>query len=269
MTASAHVAERADVVVVGAGVGGLAVAIRLAVAGRRVVVLERNDVDRRQAGDGPRRRGHVRRRAVAADAAARVRRAVPRRPARRWPTRSTLVPPRSRSSATAGPTAPSLVVPDDGDARVAAFEALAARRRSGVAAVRRARPAHLGRQRADVPRRSDDRSARAGCAGCARPATSSPSIRCGRCTAAPPPRSTTRASCSGPGRYATYSGSSPYRAPATLACIPHVESRYGCWYPRGRARRAAGRAGPRGRARRCRRADRGRRRPHPRRATAR
>lgn len=35
------------------------------------------------------------------------------------------------------------------------------------------------------------------------------------------------------GRYATYSGSSPYRAPATLACIPHVESRYGCWYPMG------------------------------------
>jgi phytoene desaturase len=32
------------------------------------------------------------------------------------------------------------------------------------------------------------------------------------------------------GRYATYSGSSPFRAPATLACIPHVERRYGCWY---------------------------------------
>ncbi len=35
------------------------------------------------------------------------------------------------------------------------------------------------------------------------------------------------------GRYATYSGSSPYRAPATLACIPHIESRFGCWYPPG------------------------------------
>ncbi len=35
------------------------------------------------------------------------------------------------------------------------------------------------------------------------------------------------------GRYATYSGSSPFRAPATLACIPHLESRFGCWYPRG------------------------------------
>ena len=36
--------ERADVVVVGAGVGGLAAAIRVAATGRRVVVLERNDV---------------------------------------------------------------------------------------------------------------------------------------------------------------------------------------------------------------------------------
>ncbi len=35
------------------------------------------------------------------------------------------------------------------------------------------------------------------------------------------------------GRYATYSGSSPYRAPATLACIPAIESRFGCWYVRG------------------------------------
>jgi phytoene desaturase len=34
-------------------------------------------------------------------------------------------------------------------------------------------------------------------------------------------------------RYATYSGSSPYRAPATLACIAHVEAEFGCWYPMG------------------------------------
>lgn len=35
------------------------------------------------------------------------------------------------------------------------------------------------------------------------------------------------------GRYATYSGSSPSAAPATLACIPHIEARFGCWYPKG------------------------------------
>ena len=32
------------------------------------------------------------------------------------------------------------------------------------------------------------------------------------------------------GRYATYAGSSPYRTPATLACIPFIEQEYGCWY---------------------------------------
>ncbi len=35
------------------------------------------------------------------------------------------------------------------------------------------------------------------------------------------------------GRYATYSGSSPRRAPATLACIPSIEAREGVWYPLG------------------------------------
>jgi len=34
-------------------------------------------------------------------------------------------------------------------------------------------------------------------------------------------------------RYATYSGSSPYGAPATLACIAHVEQAFGAWYVRG------------------------------------
>jgi phytoene desaturase len=34
-------------------------------------------------------------------------------------------------------------------------------------------------------------------------------------------------------RYATYSGSSPFRAPATLGCIPHLELGYGAWYPLG------------------------------------
>jgi len=34
-------------------------------------------------------------------------------------------------------------------------------------------------------------------------------------------------------RYATYSGSSPYRAPATLACIAHVEQALGAWYVEG------------------------------------
>jgi len=34
-------------------------------------------------------------------------------------------------------------------------------------------------------------------------------------------------------RYATYSGSSPFEAPATLSCIPHIEQALGAWYVRG------------------------------------
>ena len=35
------------------------------------------------------------------------------------------------------------------------------------------------------------------------------------------------------GRYATYSGSSPHLAPATLSCIAHVEQEHGCWHVTG------------------------------------
>ncbi|MEO5931414.1 MAG: phytoene desaturase family protein [Candidatus Kapaibacterium sp.] len=35
------------------------------------------------------------------------------------------------------------------------------------------------------------------------------------------------------GRFATYNGSTPYRAPATLNVIPHVELGFGAWYPVG------------------------------------
>lgn len=34
-------------------------------------------------------------------------------------------------------------------------------------------------------------------------------------------------------RYATYSGSSPFRAPATLSCIAHIEQSLGAWYVDG------------------------------------
>ena len=35
------------------------------------------------------------------------------------------------------------------------------------------------------------------------------------------------------GRYATYSGSSPFATPATLSCIPALEADEGAWYPAG------------------------------------
>jgi len=34
-------------------------------------------------------------------------------------------------------------------------------------------------------------------------------------------------------QYATYSGASPFKAPATLACIPHAEFEFGGWYIEG------------------------------------
>lgn len=40
-------------------------------------------------------------------------------------------------------------------------------------------------------------------------------------------------------RFATYNGSSPYRAPATLNVIPHVELAFGAWYPEGGMRAVA------------------------------
>jgi phytoene desaturase len=41
-------------------------------------------------------------------------------------------------------------------------------------------------------------------------------------------------------RYATYSGSSPFAAPATLSCIAHIEQDGGAWYVRGGLARLAG-----------------------------
>lgn len=40
-------------------------------------------------------------------------------------------------------------------------------------------------------------------------------------------------------RYATYSGSDPRRAPAALAVVPYVEQQFGSWYVRGGLRRLA------------------------------
>ncbi len=45
------------------------------------------------------------------------------------------------------------------------------------------------------------------------------------------------------GRYATYAGSSPYRAPAALGCVPAIEHGDGGWYVPGGLARLAGRSG--------------------------
>ena len=97
------------VVVIGAGVGGLAAATRLAAAGHRVSVLEQSGRGRRQArpARAPHRRGHlpVRHRAEPAHPPARLRRPVRRGRARAWP-RSSTWSPWIPWYATSSPTAP-------------------------------------------------------------------------------------------------------------------------------------------------------------------
>jgi phytoene desaturase len=224
------VAERADVVVIGAGVGGMAVAIRLAAAGRHVVIAERNEVT-----------GGKLATVTAAGATFDA-----------GPSLVTLPHLFDEVLALAGtslaaevdlvrldpqfqyrwPDGSSLVVPDGADAAAAAFEAFAA----GSGAAWR-RFDEVGRRIWDV----SERTFLAGPMGGPRELLAR--MRSPRDVLAIDPLRTLHGRAATTfedprlvqwaGRYATYSGSSPYRAPATLACIPHIEQRFGCWYPMG------------------------------------
>ena len=222
--------EHADVVVVGAGVGGLAVAIRLAAAGRRVVALERNEVTGGKL-------VAVRHGGATFDAG---------------PSLVTLPHVFDELFRVAGttladevsmqrldpqftyhwPDGSSLVVPDDADARADAFDAFA----PGAGAAWRRFDDH-GRRIWDVSERTFLAGPMTGPIGLARRVHSPRDL-----LAIDPLRTLHRLAASTfddprlvqwAGRYATYSGSSPARAPATLLCIPHLESSRGCWYPRG------------------------------------
>ena len=223
-------AERRPIVVIGAGVGGLAAAIRLAAVGHRVVVLERHGT----VGGKLAARRHD---SFAFDVGP-----------------SLLILPQifDELLATAGttlaaeldvvrldpqfhyrwPDGAELVVPDGGEETAATFERFS----PGAGAAWRRFDEH-GRRIWEI-------SARTFFAGPMGPPWQllrrmrSPADLVGidplrtlhRCAADhfADPRLVQWV-----GRYATYSGSSPFRAPATLACIPHLESRFGCWYPRG------------------------------------
>lgn len=219
-----------SVAVVGAGVGGLAVAIRLRAAGHDVVMLERNDhvggkltthTDAGYTFDvGPSllTLPHVLDEVFACagtslDAEVDLVRLDPQF-AYHWPEGT------------------SLHVHDEPDATAAAFERFAPG--SGAA----------WRRFDERGRRGWDVSERTFFAGpIERPLALFRRMRSpADLVAIDPLRSLDRAARSAfddprlqqwVGRYATYSGSSPYRAPAALACIPHVESRYGCWHVRG------------------------------------
>jgi len=224
------VAERVDVVIVGAGVGGLATAIRLGAAGHRVVVLERRAVTGGKLAathhDG-----------CTFDVG---------------PSLLTLPGVFDELFSLAGtslaeqldlrrldpqfqyhwPDGSSLVVPDAADDTAAAFDALA----PGAGAEWR-RFDGRGRGIWDVSERTFLAGPMNGPRQLLRRVRSPADL-----WAIDPLRTLHRlaARCFADrrlvqwaGRYATYSGSSPFRAPATLACIPHIESRFGCWYPMG------------------------------------
>jgi phytoene desaturase len=224
------VADRADVAVIGGGVGGMATAIRLAAAGRRVVLLERNEVTGGKVAT-VRHEGAVfdtgpslltlphvlddlfRAAGTSLDEELTLVRLDPQFHVH-WPDGSTLT------------------IPDDRAARIDAFDTF----HRGAGAAWRRFDDH-GRRIWDVTERTFLAGPMSGPADLLRRMRSPRDI-----TAIDPLRSLHRVAASTfddprlvqwAGRYATYSGSSPFRAPATLACIAHVEARYGCWYPYG------------------------------------
>lgn len=218
------------VVVVGAGVGGLAVAIRLAAAGHRVVVLERNEV----VGGKLAAIGHE---GFAFDVG---------------PSLLTLPHVFDELFRVAGttmaaevdlvrldpqfhyhwPDGSELVMANDPEATADAFEAF----HPGAGAAWRRFDDH-GRRIWEISERSFFAGPMSGPTQLLRRLRSPTDL-----LAIDPLRTLHHRAVEvfdeprlvqWAGRYATYSGSSPYRVPATLACIPHLESRYGCWYVGG------------------------------------
>ena len=223
-------ADRADVVVIGAGVGGLAAATRLAACGRRVVVCERRDVTGGKL-------ACLQRDGFSIDIG---------------PSLLTLPNVFEELFRTAGTSlsehielvrldpqfhyhwsdGSSLVVPDGPDATAAAFERLAP-----DAGEQWRRFEERAGQIWEVATRTFLAGPMGGPWQLARRLRSPADL-----VAIQPHRTlhdlaaahfTDARLVQWAGRYATYSGSSPYRAPATLACIAHVEARHGCWYVDG------------------------------------
>ena len=227
------------VVVVGAGVGGLAAAARLAALGHDVTVCEAADDGRRQA-----RAGRARRPGVGdfrfdtgpslRDDAARLPRPVrrhrrlaggPRARAAR-PDRALPLRRRHRLRRDAATSTSSAA----GSTR-----ALGAGSGDDWRALHRRAPSGSGRRAAgrSSSSRCDGPRTLARLAAAAARATSPPSPRAARCAALGRRTCATRGCAMFLDRYATYTGSDPRRAPAALAAVPYAEQAYGGWYVPG------------------------------------
>jgi len=219
-----------DAVVVGGGVGGLAAAIRLRAAGHRVRLVERNDVVGGKLATYT-RDGYTFDVGPSLVTLPHVFDDVFRAAGTSLAEQVDLVrlDPQFRYHWTDGS---SLTVPDGDDATAAAFEAFA----PGAGDQWRTFDAR-SRRIWDVAERTFFAGPMSNPLQLAKRMRSPFDL-----TAIDPLRTLHRAAATcfddhrlvqWADRYATYSGSSPFAAPATLACIPHIESRYGCWYPVG------------------------------------
>ena len=228
----------ARVVVVGAGLGGLACAARLAALGHRVTVCEQSAHVGGKLGWFARDGFAFDTGPEPADAARGLPRPVPADRRRRSRPRSTLVPV-DPVCTTGSPTAPSSTCPTRSRSAIARRWT----RPSGAGAGADWAALHgPGRRGSGTPPADRSWSHRwTGPRTCSREPRGLPT-----CATVAPWRSLRglgRRYLRDPhlrtllDRYATYTGSDPRRAPAALATVPYVEQTFGAWYVRGGLRR--------------------------------
>ena len=223
----------ARVVVIGAGVGGLAAAARLAAQGHRVELHERAGTHGGKLGEYRARRVHLRHRAVAAHAAAG--RSPSCSPPPAGPPTSSWSPS-TRSAATGSPTAPRSTCPFDPADVPAALDAALGPGTGAAWLALHERSARLwdlvGEPVLHRPLRARDLARFSTRLRDLRVVAPWRTLRGLGERMLPDPRLRMWLD-----RYATYSGSDPRRTPSVLSVTPYVEQHFGAWYVRGGLRR--------------------------------